>query len=392
MPWIIAAATIGSALIQSNASKKAAQSQSRAAEQATEQQRAMYDISRADLTPWRGTGELSLQTLSYLMGIDPRKTAGFEKPSPVPTSPLSFASDAGQPLFDIDGKPASPEGYGIGGVPTVNQARYESDPIYRSAWDKHLATHQQQYGVGYTGDSDQMALAAGLKQLMAQERTAQGLPTEAEQMATETAAFDENLENDPNFGLLAKPFREYKPFTLADFQESPAYQFNLAEGRKALEKSAAARGTYYAPATLQDIGKFSQGLASNEFNNAYGMFNQDYSNAYNAYNTNMRNVWDRLYALSGSGQNAAAQTGAFGTTVGGQIGENIIGAGNARAAGQIGQANAWTNAGTNAYNAYLMNQMLAQNQRGTSGNQPGTGSPSGGYSSGLVDNSYWGTY
>jgi hypothetical protein len=142
-----------------------------------------------------------------------------------------------------------------------------------------------------------------------------------------------------------------KPFSLSDFEASPAYQFNLQEGEKAINKGASARGMYYAPQTLQDIGKYSQGVASNEFQNAY-------SN----YNNNMNNIWNRLYGLSGTGQNAAAQTGAYGANMANQVGQNMIGAGNAQAAGRVGAANAIGGGVSDAYNNYLMSQVLSQSQ------------------------------
>lgn len=140
-----------------------------------------------------------------------------------------------------------------------------------------------------------------------------------------------------------------RPFTLQDFQASPSYQFNLDQGMQAINKAAAARGNYYAPQTLQDVAKFSQGLASNEYLNAYNMFNQ-----------NQANQWNREFALAGTGQNAAAQTGAFGANATNMMGQNLIGAGNAQAAGIVGQANAWTGAGSDIYNAWLTNQILRQ--------------------------------
>lgn len=163
---------------------------------------------------------------------------------------------------------------------------------------------------------------------------------------------------DPNATLV-------KPFGLQDFNESPAYQFNLQEGEKAINKGAAARGNYYAPQTLQDLGKFSQGLASNEFNNAYSQ-----------YNTNMNNIWNRLYGMSASGQNAAAQLGGFGANAASQVGNNLTSAGAAQAGGYMGAANTLANAGGSAYNAYLTNQILSQNQRPNFGKIPG-GLPGG---------------
>src|SRR5437899_12683823 len=158
--------------------------------------------------------------------------------------------------------------------------------------------------------------------------------------------------NDPNFGMLAHQFG------LQDFQASPAYQFNLQEGQKAIDKAANARGNFYAPATLQDTARFSQGLASNEFQNAF-----------QNYNTFQGNLFNRLSGLAGSGQNAAANLGGFGTTVGGQLGSNIIGAGNAQAAGQMGVANAVGGAFNQFGNQALWQQMLAQQQAPSTGFQ-----------------------
>jgi hypothetical protein len=147
-----------------------------------------------------------------------------------------------------------------------------------------------------------------------------------------------------------------KPFGMQDFQASPAYQFNLEQGQQAINKGAAARGGFYQPGTLQDIAKFSQGLASNEFQNAF-------SN----YNTNQNNIWNRLYGLSGSGQNAAAGLGGFGAQAAGQIGQAYTGAANAQAAGTVGQANALTGALGQGYNAYMMQQLLGRNQQSSYG-------------------------
>lgn len=141
------------------------------------------------------------------------------------------------------------------------------------------------------------------------------------------------------------------PFGMQQFQESPAYQFNLQQGKQAIDKAAAARSGYYQPATLQDISRFSQGLASNEFQNAF-----------NNYWTNQGNQFNMLNTLSGQGQNAAAQTGAFGANAAGQIGQNMMGGANAQAAGLVGGANAITGGLSSVYNNYLMNQILSRNQ------------------------------
>lgn len=299
MSWVaaaIAGAAVVGGVVSNNASKRAANAQKGSADAATNAQLEMFDTSQRNLSPWMNAGKVSLEQLMGM--IQPQQSAA------------------------------------VSGIPK---------PTLQQAEDEHLQNHIKQFGTGYTQDSDMAIKDMGVRQIHERNMAAYD-----QQVA---AAGGQNTASaDPMSGKLLKPFG------MEDFQESPAYQFNLSEGRKAIEKAAASRGTMYAPATLQDIGKYSQGVASNEFQNSY-------SN----YNTNMKNIWDRLYAMSGSGQNAAAQTGAFGTTVGGQVGENMMGAGNAQAAGIVGGSNALTGAMSQGYNAYVMNQMLANNQQSSVG-------------------------
>jgi hypothetical protein len=163
-----------------------------------------------------------------------------------------------------------------------------------------------------------------------------------------------------------------KPFTLADFQASPAYNFNLQQGQQAIDKASNARGNFYAPQTLQDISKFSQGLASNEFNNAYNM-----------YNKNQANVIDRLSGIAGAGQNAAVQQGGFGADAANAWGGAQMQVGNANAAGTMGVSNALQGGLGNAYNAYLQNQILNRQQQSMYG--------AGQYGSGMGGAAYGGT-
>lgn len=157
-----------------------------------------------------------------------------------------------------------------------------------------------------------------------------------------------------------------KAFGLSDFQASPAYQFNLQQGQQAIDKSANARGNFYAPQTLQDISKFSQGTASNEFNNAYNMYGQ-----------NQQNVWNRLYALSGTGQSAANQTGTFGAAAANNQGNFALTGAGASAAGSMALGGNINQGIGNAYNQYLYNQMLQENPTYGGGGQPG--GPSSGF-------------
>ena len=71
---------------------------------------------------------------------------------------------------------------------------------------------------------------------------------------------------------------------MAQFQQSPGYAWQMAEGQRAVESSAAAQGLLRSGATLKALQERGQQLA-----------NQDFSNYYN-----------RLMDLSKMGQNSAA--------------------------------------------------------------------------------------
>lgn len=147
--------------------------------------------------------------------------------------------------------------------------------------------------------------------------------------------YDNVNKDNGAFGSLAKPF------SMADYQADPGYAFRLAEGQKALERSAAARGMTNSGASLKAITNYGQNAAS-----------QEYQNAYNRYNTNQTNLYNRLAGIAGTGQNAANTTAQVGQNTANQISSNIIGAGNAQAAGQIGAANAWSTGLNNAVGAF----------------------------------------
>lgn len=160
-----------------------------------------------------------------------------------------------------------------------------------------------------------------------------------------------------------------KNFTMGDFQADPGYQFRMSEGTKALQNSAAARGSLNSGATMKALTRYSQGVASDEYQNAYNRFNNDASTRYN-----------RLSSLAGLGQTANNQVGNAGQNYANQVSQNQIGVGNANAAAQIAQGNAINGAigtGMNSWMQYNMMNRLAPQVTpavGTFGNVGGSGS------------------
>jgi len=136
-------------------------------------------------------------------------------------------------------------------------------------------------------------------------------------------------------------------FGMDKFTADPGYAFRMSEGMKALERSAAARGGLLSGATLKGTQRYGQDLAS-----------QEYQNAFNRYQAERVGTLNPYQALAGTAQSSAnVLTNAAGN-LGGQLGSNIIGAGNAQAAGQIGQANAIVGGLGQGINFYQNQQLL----------------------------------
>ena len=176
--------------------------------------------------------------------------------------------------------------------------------------------------------------------------------------AAEREMFDKQV-------ALQKPFRDvgvnalpelveasrYDPFTLEKFQADPGYQFRLREGLKALDRTAAARGGLLSGAQLRGVTRFGQELGSQEFGQAF-----------NRYNIGFQNRLNPLQSLAGFGQTSTNTL----SNAAGQLGSNLsnlaVGAGNARASGYAGMANALASGIGQGVNYYQGQQAQKQQQ------------------------------
>lgn len=127
-------------------------------------------------------------------------------------------------------------------------------------------------------------------------------------------------------------------------RNTPGYQFNLNQGLKSTQNSAAARGLGSSGAALKAAGTYATGLADST-----------YQNQFNNANTNKQNTFNFLTGTAGLGENAAAQSGQIGTAGAANAGNSLINAGTASAAGITGAANSLTNS-LGAYSGYKFAQ------------------------------------
>jgi hypothetical protein len=142
------------------------------------------------------------------------------------------------------------------------------------------------------------------------------------------------------YGSLMK---DYDPST---FAADPGYGFRLAEGQKALERSAAARGGLLSGSAMKGTLGYAQGLAS-----------QEYQNAFNRYTSQRDTRYNMLRGLTDVG------AGVAGSMVGatGAAGANIAAAqqarGEAQASGYVGAAND-INSSLSNISSYYQNKPL----------------------------------
>ena len=319
-----------------DAANNASYAQRLAADQAAAREADQYSQNRADQEPWRQRGDAAGNRLQYLMGLTGGAAGG------------GYGSNAA--MF----------------VPkTEQQFRNELMLQYTSSAGSGL-TPMEEYGYtsngltlpNSTASIDQAGLSAAVQSAMAAQTQYQT------QLEAAQAAADHARANDPEYGSLTRNF------TNADFVKDPGYQFRMDEGAKGVERGAAARGGLLSGAAAKAMNRYTQDFASNEFGNA---FNRD--------NVNKTNTYNRLAGISGTGQTSANQIANQGAQVASNIGQNIVGAGNARASGYIAQNNALMGGLSQGINAWQQQNALSQNS--FTPNSYGTGSnPYSGFNAG----------
>jgi hypothetical protein len=131
---------------------------------------------------------------------------------------------------------------------------------------------------------------------------------------------------------------------MQQFTADPGYGFRLAEGQKALDRQAAARGGLISGGALKAAQRYGQEMGS-----------QEYTNAFNRYQTERQARLNPLQSLAGMAQTSTGQLGAAGQAYASGAGEAMGQAAQARASGYMGGANALSQ-GLSSYMGYSQGQ------------------------------------
>lgn len=227
---------------------------------------------------------------------------------------------------------------------TQASAAREAGAVQSDVADRQLALQKRQYEEGV--QRQQPFLTAGTNALARMQAGE----------FTQPAAFN---VNDPRY---AQPGAF--SFGKNDFEADPGYAFRLSEGQRALERTAAARGGLISGTALKAASRYSGDLASQEYQNAYARAltgygtqvdrsNTAFSRGLTGYNADVARAdtgYNRLAGMAGVGQTTTQQLNAAGANYAGAgsatlgnygtaMGNSIMGAGNASAAGTLGMAN-----------------------------------------------------
>lgn len=178
-----------------------------------------------------------------------------------------------------------------------------------------------------------------------------------------------------------------KPYTLADFQSGPQaglYDFAKKQSLEAMQNQMGTGGQNLTTNAIAGAGNLAGNLANQYYNTG---FNQNLATNNQALNS--------LQSLAGQGQTASNQVNANMGNLANNVGSTMINAGNAQAAGQVGQANAIGSAissgANNASTMYTLSKIFGNSSGVTSGaNTANTAMTSPQYASGSFGGSAYG--
>jgi hypothetical protein len=278
----------------SSAARNAAQTQAQASDRAAQVQREQFTDTMNMLRPRIQAGDTAIGQMMFELGL-----------SPQPGIPgVSFPASSGG--FNFGGQAGG--GVGTGAEPGAR------------AYSPAFSGAQGLYGMAGGAPNDGNDAAMGAYQLRGPMNTieggggnAAGLPPGVRASLAQNAAKgnvqvqDTQGVTDPNAADPADPYGR--------FRNTPGYQFQLTEGLRSIDNSAASRGGLLRGSTLARLQEYGQGLAD-----------QTYGNYFN-----------RLASLAGMGQTATGTAASLGSNTANNISGLISGAGDARASSYLTQ-------------------------------------------------------
>jgi len=171
-------------------------------------------------------------------------------------------------------------------------------------------------------------------------------------------------------------------FSQTDWQTDPGYAFRLAEGNKALNQAAAARGGLISGNALKAAQRYGQEMGSQEYQNAFNRYYREREAQLNPIQSLAGVGQTTAQSLGGAAANYGANAANLASATGASTANSLMAAGNARASAYTGYGSAAGQA-LGGIGNYLRNYNTGGNwvnqydQYGTMPNAGGQGSVQG---------------
>lgn len=389
---ISAGGSIIGGLLGANASGKAAQAQSQAAEyaanlQAQEAQQALgfeetiFGQQQANQAPWLEGGASAEANLLNLMGIEPSTFANTPVPGSQPVQFPQFTFNPNSPNATITGpQPASSNSFSpalnpafgspeaqLMVPPSGDQASQSPDSALSTVPLSSLvgsdnsgqlagngfeggpvASHTPPETISSAGGPSGPPISpllagvdpSGFSAVLASPGQSTGADAggvaAGNSSATPGGTVSLSSLVNPSLGSSGSlmspwPFQFQAPTDVTEAND-PGFQFRLQQGEDALQNSAAARGGLLSGGTAKAMERYAQDYSSNEYQNVYNRSLTDYQQAYNQFQQTQANQFNRLAAIAGVGQTSAGQLNSTAGAAGNNVSSILLGTG-----AQIGQ-------------------------------------------------------
>jgi hypothetical protein len=329
-----AVASLAGSAMAAGAAEDAADTQAASADRATASQEKMFNKQVELQKPWRDTGGLGLNRLAYELGLS--RTPMYSASGPVETEQQIRQRLQSQYMRPGQGAPqqapAAAVDPNVWSMERLLQEQGQAPRAGAATWmNGNDETGINGFGPQTPGGTGPTYDEAGLNA---------AVQAELQRQQAALAGQEQDYQGAEYGGLL-------RNFGAQDLYDDPSYQFRLDEGLKSRTRAYAGRGNFLSGAALKGIERYGQDYASTE-----------YGKSFDRYNVNRDSKFNKLASVAGIGQVATNQTGAAAASFGSQMGNNIIGAGNAQAAGQVGAANAWNNGLGSAVGGFQHNELM----------------------------------
>lgn len=270
----------------------------RATDRATQMLREQYETTRADMQPWYQMGTAATGRLSDLLGL----TGGtmqtreqiYDELLPQYTTTTTTPAQYGNLVVTPDGTVID-----VSDVGAV-------DRYYAGVGADEDAGFKKQRLRDAIARDDFSALE-GFQRMGAPATTQEVIDREALNAAVTAQMAGQETPEDYGSLLTA--------FGAEQFEEDPGYQFRKEEAQKALERRMAAQGVTLGGA---GFGEVNPQVARALEEQAQGLASQEYQQAYNRYVNDQLNTYNMLMGASGTGLGATTTLAQAGQQMAGQ--------------------------------------------------------------------------